>query len=548
MAWPLRLLALALVAAAFPSTALGRGDQEMVLQDDPRLVHPRSEAELRESLTEIKSLGTDRVRVTVLWNLIAPNPRSESRPSFGDLGATDPRSYPPGVWDRYDRIVRIAGELDLGVLFTVSGPGPAWADRTRRGRAGITRPDAAAFGDFIEAVGKRYSGSWRDPEQAPAPQQASPTPPLPGETTPTQAPAVRRLPRVDHWSLYNEPNFPGWLMPQFSRRRPVSPHLYRGLVDAAWAGLQRSGHRDDTILLGETARFADPRRGSRIASNSVAPTLTFVRELYCLSSRYRPLRGRAARARGCPATGAGRARFRADHPGLFDAPGWAHHPYTLTREPNWHGHGRTDTVIASINRLGRVIDRSRRAWRSFRRPPLWVTEFGYETHPEPFRAVSFPRQAGWMSWAEFVAFRNPRVASFAQFLLRDDAPVRGRPSRSRRRWVTWQSGLRTASGGPKPALAEYRVPVYVAPQRPRGRVVRVFGAFRPAGDDARVPARIEFRGRGGWQVLRELTARGPRAYVNARVRVPGRGRVRLTYLAPGANERAASRGVLVRPR
>ncbi len=215
----------------------------MILQDDPRVVHPRSEAELREALTEIKALGTDRLRVTVLWNLIAPDPRSEQRPSFD---ATDPRSYPPGVWDRYDRIVRMGEELGLGVLFTVSGPGPAWADQSRTGRAGITRPDPVAFGDFVEAVGRRYSGEWPDPAGAPA--------------------SGATLPRVGHWSIYNEPNFPGWLMPQFSRGRPVSPHLYRGLVDGAWEGLEKSGHRTDTILLGETARFADPppRKPARV--------------------------------------------------------------------------------------------------------------------------------------------------------------------------------------------------------------------------------------------------------------------------------------------
>ena len=539
------LLALA-VAAAFPSAAFARANQEMILQDDPRIANPQSEAALRETLTEIKQLGTDRVRVTVLWNVVAPNPRSEQRPSFD---ATDPRSYPPGVWDRYDRVVRIAAELDLGVLFTVSAPGPAWSDQGRRGRAGIRRPDAGAFGDFVEAVGRRYSGQFPDPAGTPAPEApGSPLPTVPGSSSPSPAQQTARLPRVDHWSLYNEPNFPGWLMPQFSRGRPVSPHLYRGLVDAAWDGLGKSGHGGDTILLGETARFAEPRRGSRSFSNSVAPTLRFVREMYCLSDRYRPLRGRAARARGCPATGAGRGRFKAQHPALFKAPGWAHHPYTLTREPSWKGHGRTDTVIGSINRLARTLDRSRRAWRNFSRPPLWITEFGYETRPDPYRAVSHARQAGWMSWGEFVAFRNRRVASFAQFLLRDDGPVPNRPRGSRQRWMTWQSGLRDASGGPKPALAEYRVPIYVSPTRPRSRIVRVFGAFRPAADDARVPVQIEFRGRGGWQVLRSLTARAPRAYVNARVRVPGRGLVRLTYLAPGTTERLASRGVAVRPR
>ena len=45
-----------------------------------------------------------------------------------------------------------------------------------------------------------------------------------------------------------------------------------------------------------------------------------------------------------------------------------------------------------------------------------------------------------MSWAEYLAFRNPRVASFAQFLLVDDAPFRRYRRRDKRRWGTWQSG------------------------------------------------------------------------------------------------------------
>ena len=162
------------------------------MQDDPRVIHPRSEASLRETLTEIKQLGTDRVRVTVLWNLIAPNPRSEQRPSFD---ATDPRSYPPGVWDRYDRVVRIAAELDLGVLFTVSAPGPAWSDEGRRGRTGIRRPDARAFGDFVQAVGRRYSGQFPDPAGAPAPQEpGSPLPTLPGGPDPRARPGAGPAP------------------------------------------------------------------------------------------------------------------------------------------------------------------------------------------------------------------------------------------------------------------------------------------------------------------------------------------------------------------
>jgi len=524
----LTILLLALGACAFPSTAFAGQDQEMILQDDPKVVYARSDAELRETLKTIKDLGTDRLRVTVFWHLVAPRAESERRPDFGERGASDPRSYPEGVWRRYDRIVQLADELELGLLFSVSGPGPAWADRSRRGRAGITRPNAGAFRDFAEAVGRRYSGDW------------------PADDSQPEDAAAKRLPRVDHWSVWNEPNFPGWLMPQWRGRRPVAPHLYRGLIDAAWDGLAESGHGDDTILLGETARFARSRRLPR--PGSLTDTLRFVRELYCVSERYRPLRGRSARARGCPASSRQRRRFTADHPGLFKALGWAHHPYSIFGRPDWPGRVKTDTALRSIGRLGRSLDRAQRPWRRYRRFALWITELGYQTQPDPFRGIPLSRQAAWMSWGEFVAFRNPRIASFAQFLLDDDAPVPHRSRRGHAAWITWQSGLRTNAGQAKPALEEYRHPIFVSPRRPRGREVRVFGSLRPAAPYAKVPAQIEFRGAGGnWRILREVTARGSRGYVNAGVRVPGAGRVRIAFL-PLDGERVNTRGVFVAPR
>ncbi|MDQ3719539.1 MAG: hypothetical protein M3350_01965 [Actinomycetota bacterium] len=51
------VLALALVACAFPSAALAGPNQEMILQDDPKVVHARSDAELMETLQTIKGLG-----------------------------------------------------------------------------------------------------------------------------------------------------------------------------------------------------------------------------------------------------------------------------------------------------------------------------------------------------------------------------------------------------------------------------------------------------------------------------------------------------------
>ena len=48
--------------------------------------------------------------------------------------------------------------------------------------------------------------------------------------------------QVSYWSVWNEPNHPGFLAPQYVRGRPYSPKLYRQLYRAAVKGLERSGN------------------------------------------------------------------------------------------------------------------------------------------------------------------------------------------------------------------------------------------------------------------------------------------------------------------
>ena len=74
--------------------------------------------------------------------------------------------------------------------------------------------------------------------------------------------------------------------------------------------------------------------------------------------------------------------------------------------------------------------------------------------------MQLSRQGPLSSWGEYLAYRNPRVASIAQFLLIDDKPIDGLAT-SRKGWITWQSGLYTRDGRPKPALAEYKAPIHV---------------------------------------------------------------------------------------
>ena len=96
------------------------------------------------------------------------------------------------------------------------------------------------------------------------------------------------------------------------------------------------------------------------------------------------------------------------------------------------------------------------------------------------------RQALWTTWAEFIAYDNPRIASMAQFLLHDDRPDTRFDASDVRRWRTWQSGLATSAGARKPAYDEYPFPIHVTPTRPReGDRIRVFSIARPAPDDTR---------------------------------------------------------------
>jgi hypothetical protein len=554
-----------LLALLVATPAAASVDQESILQDDPLIVYPRSETALERTFVTLRTLGVDRVRVSVFWLLVAPRPNSERRPSFGSRGASWPDSYPRGSWDRYDDIVRLAEKYDIGLLFTLTGPAPDWA----AGRKGVVhsvyKPRIREFKAFVTAVGRRYSGTWipeggPEPQPAPNPPYALPLPIIgqppaqPRQEDQAQAAATSALPRVDHWSLWNEGNFPSWLAPQSRRTRlpgykkgvlPYSPHLYRRLVDAGWEGLQRSGHVSDVILLGETAP-----RGGRPGLNTTLPPLKFLRELYCLDADYRPFRSSEARARRCPDTRAERHRFRRDHPGLFAASGWAHHPYSLDHRPSWRHPSGNSIPLGSINRLVRAYDRARFAWGDVGQGDIWVTEYGYQTAPDPYVGIPLVRQALWTTWAEFIAYRNPRIASMAQFLLNDDAPDNKFDPGDFDYWRTWQSGLATNAGTRKPAFDEYPYPIHVTPLRPRrGRSVRVFGIARPAPDGTPLVAHIQGIASGGdWVTLKKVDVTNVKDYVDTRVRPRSSSELRILWTDPIGGGTAATRSVGIKIR
>jgi hypothetical protein len=454
----LTLIAL-LLACVFAPAARASSDQASIMMDDDQLLY-RSNVTQTKTLVTMQSMGADSVRATMLWKVVAQGAdlsmkdikklktakqRAAALAQRKRFKADDPRTYPTRNWDRYDNLVKEAARLGMRVYFTITGPGPAYgmgvAPKSQRANAGTYKPKAAQYLKFVEAVGKRYSGKYRDEN------------------------ATRKaLPRVSLWSLWNEPNQAGWLSPQSEKidgkMVPVAPALYRELYQAGVKGLQASGHGSDAIFLGETAPLGSDAQGPRDAIRPGA----FLREMLCIAPNGTPYTGADATARRCD-------DFTKD-PTLV-ATAYAHHPYTKKAAPTIAPKNPDEITIANIGTLGTTLDTlaAESGGKIAAGLPIFLTEFGYESNPpDPRNGIPLMRQAQFNELADFLAYQDPRVQATTQFLLRDAAPLKRSPVTgkaykvgSRDYWFTYQSGLLTAGGHAKPAAFAYTLPFVVFP-------------------------------------------------------------------------------------
>lgn len=524
--------ATAVVEFTMPSPAHASSTQVSMLMDDDQLIYVPT-SHMVQTLQRLASLGVDVVKVSVVWQLIAPNASSAQRPNFD---ATNPAAYPPGAWNRYDTLVQTAQRLGLKVYFLVIGPAPVWAippgNRTSQGPNLGWAPDPNEYRQFVEAVGRRYSGAYVDPS-TPAGGAGVALPSVSGVTVPTtttSAPVsdpAQPLPRVNYWGIWNEPNERSWLNPWYRNvphhgRALIQPELYRGLVDAAWRGLQDSSHGSDTIMIGETA------------NRGVLAPVPFVRELYCVGANLRPLRGGAASSVGCPTSGPA-SSFVSQHPGLFAA-GYAHHPYAFDIPPNRPYPDRTFVTLYDLPSFERLLERvfGDYGQRPAGGVPIYLTEWGYKTNPpNPYITTTLAQQAAWLNEGEYITWREPYVRSLTQFLLVDSPPKPGARKNSVLYWSTFQTGLETMQGNPKPSFDAFRVPIWL-PSARHGRSVAVWGQLRPAAHNTTQYGVIEFerRGSSSWRELAEVQTDSPEGFVYDRVSIPSAGTVRLGWLDP----------------
>jgi hypothetical protein len=425
MTRPLRFTLLALLAAGLlvPAAAPAAPSQVMTFEAPYELLEPTTR---EATLDEIQSFGVSHVRALVYWREFSARPKSKRKPKF-DM--RDHTAYPRGTWDRLDALADSLVRRKMTAQFTLTGPVPTWA--TKRKRGAVKDPGAKLFGRWAQAVATRYGD------------------------------------RIHMWSIWNEPNHPDFLGPQFRKGRPHTPKLYRKLYRAGEKAIHGvSGGSRDKVLFGETAPVGTPK---------VVSPLAFFRGALCLDKDYE--------AKGdCD-------KLRID--------GYAHHAYTPKQGPTYVSTDEDEVSLGSIGRLTEALDKAARAGRIAKGRGIYLTEFGIQSKPDPFQ-VSLARQAEYIAIAEKMAYANPRVKAFSQYLMRDDQ------KRGKNDYSGFESGLRTAKGKRKPAYRAFMLPL-VATRYGSSDVL--WGRVRPATGPTQVT--IEHKiGKGKWKRLTALQTAG----------------------------------------
>jgi beta-glucosidase/6-phospho-beta-glucosidase/beta-galactosidase len=167
------LFLLALAPAAHAARSM-----EVAVQDDPLLVNGQH-GNLPLGLKLTERLGGSWIRANVVWSYVVD--RYKRR-----------RTAPANIqynWTGYDNLVAGAEQHGIHVQLALTGPAPAWA--TGNHKVGPVKPKAGAFADFARAAAEHFRG------------------------------------HVTRYSIWNEPNYVGWISPLRS-----APRVYRALYQS----------------------------------------------------------------------------------------------------------------------------------------------------------------------------------------------------------------------------------------------------------------------------------------------------------------------------
>jgi hypothetical protein len=445
------LLLLALTAAS----AFASKTQQSIIEDPSRVLS--SDAATRDaSLDETKALGADFIKLPVTWRTYAPNGDATDKPSI-DL--KDPNAYPAGTWDVLDGAVAGAESRGLKVWFMVTAPAPRWAvtQETSPG-LGAYLPSATDYADFVTAVGRRYAS-------------------------------------VKYWSFWNEVNLKRYMQPQSKSGVVQSAIQYRDMYRAAYDALGTSGHRSNTVAFGELL----PRSQVLSPTANTRP-LTWLRTFFCIDARGKALKGTAATKNKC-------AGFKP-----IKSSGLAYHPYNAFNGPlALEAASKDNASIGYLPRVEKLLDQAYKAKHlAGARLKIYNTEYGFQTDPpdntagNPIRKVPF-----FMNASEYLTWTDPRVATYSQYLLVDDADQ-----------ASFQSGLRFVDGSKKEDIyAAFQTPFMVFKGRTANQI-SVWGCLR-AKKSGTTSAKLEVKKGSTWTTVKSIPVSTANGYFAANVSLAG---------------------------
>jgi hypothetical protein len=352
------------------------------------------------ALERVRAAGAKLTQTPIRWSEVAPqNPPAAWQPD-------DPAS-PHYDWERTDRWVTAAVLNGLTPVLQIRSA-PTWVQRCPPEQIDTgtpCNPDPAALAAFATAAARRYSGQFGG------------------------------LPRVRYWQGMNEPNLSLFFNPQYEGDKPISPYLYRGLINAFYAAIKAVDPSNLVIAAG-LAPVAIP-------GYSIGP-MRFARLLLCMTgvNNPRPTKG------DCE----GGVNFD-----IFDV-----HPYT-TGGPTHEGHVN-DVELGDLGKLTKLLKAADRAGRInsvFPQTPLWITEFSWDSKPPDPGGLPMRILTRWSAEAMHQAWRAG-VHTFFWFSLRDS------PTGSAPYGETLQSGLyfrgaTVAEDQPKAVLDVFRFPFVAYP-------------------------------------------------------------------------------------
>ncbi len=385
--------------------------------------------------------GAGIVRINVAWSSVVGS-TPPARP-------TDPAD-PDYSFSSLDQEVRDARARGLDVLLTVLSA-PKWATGKHRPEGvppGSWKPDPRALGQFAQALARRYSGSFGG------------------------------LPRIRYFEVWNEPNLTLYLAPQWRGKKRKSPQLYRRMLNAFYAGVNKA-QPHAKVIGGAVSPFGDPRKNPLNPARPRIRPLIFLRDLFCLNRRMKPAKG----CRGKP------------HLDVL-----SQHPINSVNPPHYHAISPNDIQVADFHRVRRVLHAAERAnhVRPRRHHALWATELFWWTDPPTAGKVPVQKHAKWLEESLYLLWKQGASAAVNLEVRDPQSPRSGNPA----------TGVFFYDGTKKPAYQTFRFPFVTHRQSKRG--VGVWGKAPLSGT-----LEIQKHGGNGWKTVKTLEVRAGAVFTSS---------------------------------